>query len=94
MAIEKHKGYNTVKKLIEGNQLHSFQEIFEHVPKTTIYQDLGINYFRFTRIITDIKGFKLEELYHLANLIGVDEKIIIDLAHSQYLANKAKKKKG
>lgn len=92
MASERHKGYRTIKLLIEGNQLKEFREIFEHIPKTVINVDLGINYARFNRLIKQVQGFKLEELYMLARLIGVDEKVILDLAHSQYLADKKKKK--
>lgn len=91
MAVKRHKGYHTIKLLIEGNQLKQFRDMFEHIPKTTVNRDLGINYKRFSEISKDIKGFKLGELYTLAHLIGVDEKAVVDLAHTQYLADKVKK---
>lgn len=93
MAEKKHKNYHTVKLLIEGNQLKEFREIFDHLPKTTVNRDLGINYNRFTRLLKSVQGFKLEELYMLAHLIGIEEKTILELAHAQYLADKAIKRK-
>lgn len=93
MAEKKHKNYHTVKLLIEGNQIKEFRQIFEHIPKTTVNRDLGINYNRFTKLLKSVQGFKLEELYTLAHLIDVDEKIILDIAHNQYMADKSAKRK-
>lgn len=93
MATKRHKGYHTIKLLIEGESLKHFREIFEHIPKTVVNRDLGINYNRFTDIIKNVQGFKLGELYTLAHLIGVDEKIIVDLAHAQYMADRKSRKK-
>lgn len=67
--------------------------MFEHIPKTVVNKDLGINYNRFTEIRQNVQGFKLGELYALARLIGVDEKTIVDLAHAQYMADKASKRR-
>ena len=94
MAGKKHKGYTTVKKLIDGKQLIDFKDMFNHVPPTAVFKDLGINHDRSKRLMKDVKGYRLEELYFLADRIGVDEKIIIDLAHAQHVADKSKKKRG
>jgi len=91
MAGKKHKGYNTTKLLIEGNQIKEFRQIFDYVPKSTVYKDLGINYTRFTRAVKNIPEFKLQEIYHLARLINIDEKILLDLAHAQHVADKKRK---
>jgi hypothetical protein len=91
MAGKKHKGYNTTKLLIEGNQIKEFRQIFDYVPKSTVYKDLGINYNRFTRAVKNIQEFKLEEIYHLSRLINVDEKVLLDLAHAQHVADKKRK---
>lgn len=88
MSVKRHKGYHTIKLLIEGNQLTEFRQIFEHIPKTVINNDLGINFNRFKKLQNKVQGFKLEELYTLSHFIGVDEKLILDLAHNQYLAEK------
>jgi hypothetical protein len=94
MAGEKHKGYTTVKKLIDGHQLIDFMDIFNHVPPTAVFKDLGINHERSKRLMKDVKGYRLEELYYIAGRIGVDEKIILDFAHAQHIAAKGKKKGG
>lgn len=91
MTIERHKGYKTIKLLIEGGQIKTFKEIFEHIPKTTVFKDLGTNYYRSGKIMKSVQEMKLAELYTLAHFIGVDEKILLDLAHAQYVAGKKKK---
>lgn len=91
MATDRHKGYKTVNLLITAGQIQ-FKDIFEHIPKTSLVKDLSINFYRLNKIIRLTQEAKLEELYALARLIGVDEKVLVDLAHAQYLADKKKKK--
>lgn len=91
MATERHKGYKTVNLLITAGQIQ-FREIFEHIPKSVLVNDLGINFYRLNKIMRLVTEIKLDELYGLARLIGVDEKVLVDLAHAQYLADKKKKK--
>jgi hypothetical protein len=88
MSISKHKNYHTLKLLIEAKQLTQFGQIFDHIPPTTIYKDLGINFNRFKKLRERVQGFKLEELYSISYLIGVDEKAIVELAHNEYMAKK------
>lgn len=87
----KHKNYDTAKLLIEGNQIKRLSDVFSHLTKSVVAKDLGINYIRFEKILKNTGGFKLDELYSLAALIGVDEKIIIELAHQDHLHTKKKK---
>jgi len=79
--------------VIEGNQLSHFGGIFDHIPPTLFNKDLGINYNRFKKLLGKVQGFKLEELYTISYLIGVDEKAIVDLAHNEYMAKKKTIKK-
>lgn len=85
-----HKGYKTAKILIEGGQIKEFHEIFEYVPKTAVKRDLGINYTRFQKLLKRVQGFKLEELFMLSRLIGVDEITMIQLTCNEYLTTKGK----
>jgi hypothetical protein len=88
MSTKRHKGYLTVKLLIEAGSLADFKSIFDHIPKTTVNKDLGINYNRFSKLIDDPTGFKIEELITLSFLIGVNEQSVVDLVMKQYSATK------
>lgn len=88
MEMKRHKSYHTVKLLIDGNQIKEFHEIFDHIPKSVVYRDLGVNYHRYKSLMKRVQGFKLEELYALAHLVDVDEMTMVNLAHAEYQAHK------
>jgi hypothetical protein len=93
MSTAKNKKYHTLKLLIEANQLTHFGQIFDHIAPTVVNKDLGINFARFKKLRGRVQGFKLEELYSISYLIGVEEKAIVDLAHNEYMAKKKTIKK-
>jgi hypothetical protein len=93
----KDRRYKLVKDQISGGNVKSFQDIFDILPKTVVLKDLRIHNQRFNKLLHDVSLFPLQELYKIADLIEIDAKIIIDLAHihahSQYIANRKKKAK-
>jgi hypothetical protein len=68
------------------------KEIFDHIPKSVVYSDLGMNYTRFVKLIDNPILFTLQELITLAGFFGVDPKVIVDLAYSHLIGKKTKKK--
>lgn len=93
MAKEKHKDYETIKLLIQGDQLKSFDQIFKRIAPSVVYKDIGVNYNRFKRLLNHPDEFTMKELITFSSFIECDPKIIIDLAYNQYLTNTATKKK-
>lgn len=94
MAKGKHKDYETIKLLIQGGQIETFMQLFNHIAPSVVYKDIGVNYNRFKRMLNHPDEFTMKELITLSTNIDCDAKIIIDLAYSQYLSNKATRKKG
>lgn len=88
----KDRRYSTVKKLLVSDQLNSFPEIFDIVPKSVVARDLGMNNMRFSRLMNDLGRFTLEELHRLADLIEIDGEIVVMLANKQFMANKKRKR--
>ena len=88
----KDRRYSTVKKLLVSDQLNSFPEIFDIVPKSVVARDLGMNNMRFSRLMNDLGRFTLEELHRLADLIEIDGDIVVMLANKQFMANKKRKR--
>ena len=81
----------TVKKLITLGQLDSFEEIFDIVPKSVVARDLGMNNMRFSKLISDLGRFMLQDLHRMADFIEVDGTILVMLADKQFMANKKRK---
>lgn len=85
----KDKRHKTIKILIEGGHIKEFREIFEHIPKTTVAEHLGIHFNRMTRMIESVPEIKFSDLFLLSGYFEVDAKTLFDLVYAQ---NKAPKK--
>jgi hypothetical protein len=85
--------YDAVRVLLETGHIKSFPDIFQYIPKTTVYKDLGVNFNRFGRTIYDPSIFTMGELREIAELFGFDPKKLIDIAYEQTLLAKKKQKK-
>jgi hypothetical protein len=91
--MAKDRRYSTVKVLIETGNIKSFREIFDHIPKSVVYSDLGMNYTRFAKLIESPTLFTLQELITLAGFFTLDPKLMIDLAYTQHITGKKTKKR-
>jgi hypothetical protein len=86
--------YTTIRVLIQSGHIKSFRDIFQFIPKTVVYRDLGVNFNRFSRAIIDPAKFTLEELRTLAEFFGVDTKKMIDMAYDQMITvSRSRRKK-
>lgn len=86
--MPKDKRYTTVKNLISGGYIKSFREIFDTIPKSVVYKDLGINSVRFNDLLDNVDHFVLKDIFRIGTLIGIDEKVILDLLFEQYRNDK------
>lgn len=89
---EKDKRYEVVNKLIKAGEIIRFEQIFDVIKPFVIQKDFGIHNYRLTSLILNPEGWKFSEAYELAALFEVDEKVMVDLIHNQYLYNKEKRK--
>jgi len=87
--------YKNLKNLISSGHIRSFREIFDQdvIPKSVVAQDLGINNVRFTRFMFNVQKFAFEDMFRLATIVEVEEKVIADLIVQQYLLDKKNRKK-
>jgi len=61
--------YSTIKILIESGHIKSIRDIFQFIPKTTVYKDFGINFNRFDRGINNPAIFRMEDLLNWLNCL-------------------------
>ncbi|MDR3713296.1 MAG: hypothetical protein P4L51_10805 [Puia sp.] len=76
----KDRRYTDVKELIQSGHIKTFGRIFDFIPKTVVYTDMGMNYNRFQKLFFDPELYTIRELKAMAMLIGCDPKTLIDLA--------------
>jgi len=86
----KDKRYLTVKNLISGGYIKSFHEIFDTIPKSVVYKDLGMNSTRFKDLLDNVDHFILKDIFRIATLIEIDKKTFLDLIYAQYILDKQK----
>jgi hypothetical protein len=88
----KDKRTNTVKILIETKNITTFADIFEHIPKTTVADELGIHFNRMTGMMANVNIMKIGDLYLFAGYFDVEPVVIFQLVHNQRGQKPAKRK--
>jgi plasmid maintenance system antidote protein VapI len=91
--MAKDPRYNSVSKLIANSSLESFSEVLAFVPKTVLARDLGIHHITFNKLINHPEKFTLQLIYHIASLMGVDKKVMLELFYNQTSGDKKGKRK-
>ena len=89
--MPKDKRYTVIKNLLAGGYIKSFDEIFDTLPKSVLYKDLGMNSERFRKLLKHPELFILKDLFRIAALIGTEEKTIVDLVFGSYASRKKTK---
>ncbi len=70
-----------VKALLEKGQIAEVAHIFDILPKSPTYKKMKMGYDRFIECLNSPGEFSLLELSRLADVIGIDDKVIIDIAY-------------
>ena len=91
--MAKDRRYITIKHLISGKYITTFGEIFDTLPKSVLCKDLGMNGIRFNNLLNHVELFSLKDIFRMAALIEIDEKVLLDLIYDQYAAGKKSKKR-
>ena len=91
--MAKDRRYITVKNLISAGYIKAFREIFDTLPKSVLAKDMGFSNTRMTELMDNVHRFRMEEIFKIAALIEVDEKVMVDLIYNQYAADKKVKRR-
>jgi len=91
--MPKTRGLNIAKKLILSGDITNLTELFEVIDKTPLARSMKTSPDRLNKLIGNPALFLFQDAYNIAQLIGVDEKAIVDLVHNQYIADKKSRKK-
>ena len=91
--MARSKGLIIAKRLILAGQVTTLSELLDIVDKTPLAKGMHTSPVRFNKLISNPGLFTFDDAYAMAQLIGVDERSIIDIIHAQYLQDKKSKKK-
>ena len=79
----KDKRHKTVKILIEGGHVNEFRDIFEHIPKTTVSDELGIHFNRFNNFLDKPSEMKVSDLFLLSGYFEIEGQKMFELINNQ-----------
>lgn len=89
--MTKDKRYIIVKNLIESGHIKRFRDIFDVLPKSIIYKDLGMNNERFSNLMSHVELFLLNDLFRIADLIEVEKSKLLEIVYNQYIEDSKRK---
>ena len=79
----KDKRHRTVKILIGTKDINTFADIFEHIPKTTVADELGIHFNRMARMIRNVNDIKVNDIFLFSGYFDVEPNTIFELITNQ-----------
>lgn len=85
--------YKTANKLISEGSISTIGELMDIIPKTPLAAEIKTSPQRLNKLLSNPELFLFQDAYNIAALIGVDEKMIVDLIHNQYMADKKGRRK-
>ena len=87
----KDKRFSIAAKLIRTNEIKTFSEIIDIVPKTVVAKELGINPERFNRLLATIDLFVIKDLVRLAEVLEVETIAVLHLVDNELPKRKPRK---
>lgn len=93
MAREENETqYKAVRLMFQSNNVKQMKDIQELYP-TLIAKALGINHSRYIQKLYKPEEFSIKHIVDLANLLGIDPRLITDVIFKQLNSiNRSKKK--
>lgn len=91
MAVDPR--YKTAQKLILAGGITTLSELMDIIDKTPLAKALKTSPGRLNKLLDNPALFLFQDAYNIAALIGVDEKLIVDIVFQQYAVDKKGRKK-
>lgn len=89
--MAKDDRYKVAKNLILDGSVKTIRDLLTIVDKTPLARDIRTSPARLNKLIGNPALFMFGDCYAIAAVIGVDEKLIVDLVYAE---RKVKKRKG
>ncbi|HEX6429429.1 MAG TPA: hypothetical protein VF008_17175 [Niastella sp.] len=90
----KDNRYNIARIFIEKGEIKTIAQIFDYIPKSVVSHEIKTNNNRFTRLINDPLEFKLVELSKIAKAIGIETKVLVNMALQDEIRRSRSKRAG
>jgi len=82
-ATGKDSRYELIPVLLEDGKIERLSDIFKFVPKTTVARDMSIALDQWDKYMEKVVPLTLKRLFRLAELCGITERQVLDLAMAE-----------
>jgi len=82
-----NKRYDAIEPLVAKGNISYLSDIFIHVPKTVLANDIGKKVERFTELMNNMESFKLGDLYKIARLCKISKDQVCHLVNNEHTIN-------
>lgn len=90
--MAKKDRYTVAKSLIENGSVKTIRDLLTVIDKTPLAKDVRVSAVRFNKLIANPALFMFQDAINIAEVLGVDPKLIIDLIYADIAKGKRKKK--
>ena len=81
--------YTHVRIMFETGRIDHFMDIFKYIPKSTVARDMHVKVDTFNNLLDHPDLMTLNKICFLAEIIGTDLRILMELWYQYYLDLKA-----
>lgn len=88
-----YQPYITAKNLLSGGFIKTLKELIAVIPPTHLAKDMRTGPDRLNSLLDNPELFMFQDAYKIADILGVERKVILDLIHAQCEANQKGRRK-
>jgi hypothetical protein len=85
-------GYEKVKILLLQGAIPDFRQLADDIGRTNLAADMGMNPKTLRRRVADPGEWTIAELAKLSDLLGVEYKVLLEMAHNAIAPRKRMKR--
>jgi hypothetical protein len=90
--MAKESNYRTAQKLFLAGHIKSLADLLDAVDQTPLAKDIHTAPSRLKKLIETPALFTFQDCYNIADLLGVDRKLMVDLVYQESIPSKKARK--
>ena len=84
--------YSSAKKHITDGDVQSLADLWKFIDPTPFARSAKTTPERLNRMIDNMSMFRLGDIHNMAQVLGIDDKTLLDIIHNDYVKQRRKKK--
>ena len=90
--MNRDKRFDSIKVLIETENITEFKQVFDYIPKSVVGKQLGTNNPRMNRLMLRVDELTIQEVVKLSNTFNIEYTKLLVIVFKQYFNDHKKRK--